>query len=288
MSRNIGQTVCYHCQQPVKLVEVSRPITKTEANGYFDEYRGMLVANAVCTVCEAKYLAWVDCSAITTIGHLSREPNDRRLFVDLSFRSAFNDEPGVADAPRWCVDKATLSKTPWPCCSWCKAPFSFETSTRCFECDTDRSVHRSRLARNRYAKVGSLRLVQGTINVRAKNGGSVFWGDMRMVALRYWEPDQASSAYDTGTGGRWRTLATVADKRADDTKRCAPFVRYHAMRSGFPIGDFVTALIVACSMLAGEEWRKRAPKGDYNVSADKLEESDLAGVELLRLLGKEF
>jgi hypothetical protein len=105
MSRNLSRTDCYFCGDVPKLVEVPRPITAEEAGVYFAEYEGLLVANAECPRCGAKYLAWVDergyvrpelwCGMLVA----PRVPDDDIGFVDLSFRSTFNDEPGDADRP---------------------------------------------------------------------------------------------------------------------------------------------------------------------------------------------
>jgi hypothetical protein len=54
----------------------------------------MLVANATCPNCQARYLAWV-----------ARIPYRREWlsyegYEDLSYRSTFNDEPGLGDLPK--------------------------------------------------------------------------------------------------------------------------------------------------------------------------------------------
>ena len=81
----------------VKLEESPRPITNQGAGVYFAEYEGLLVANAHCPVCQTRYVAWVDES------QRFRYPRDRRNdelgYVDLSYRSSFNDEPGDGDLP---------------------------------------------------------------------------------------------------------------------------------------------------------------------------------------------
>lgn len=126
MSRNLAMTHCYYCHEEVKLDEEPRPITKEESGVYYDEYATMPVANATCTICEAKYLAWTHYPD----GQIGEGP-----FVDLSFRSTFNDEPGVPDTPRWQIKRiVTFEKTPWPTCSTCKAPYSYAGSTYCYEC----------------------------------------------------------------------------------------------------------------------------------------------------------
>ena len=84
MSRNLGRTTCYFCGGEVVPEQAMRPITMDEARCYFDEYRGMLVANSHCKECLAKYLRW--------------DP-ERTGIADLSFRSTFDDEAGPEDLP---------------------------------------------------------------------------------------------------------------------------------------------------------------------------------------------
>ncbi len=60
MSRNLNSTTCDQCGHDVELIEKPRPITVKDAGSYFKEYEGMLVANAECPMCMAKYLALVD------------------------------------------------------------------------------------------------------------------------------------------------------------------------------------------------------------------------------------
>ena len=103
MSRNLCDTACRICCGEVKLEGEPHPITADECSGYVDEYIGkLIVANARCESCNAKYLAWVavvpgsrmDC------GHWKRRGEwDDRPFVDMSFRRAFNDEPAPEDLP---------------------------------------------------------------------------------------------------------------------------------------------------------------------------------------------
>ena len=111
MARNLAGTDCDRCGFTPKLIEEPRLITKAEAGVYFDEYEGMVVANADCPECGAKYLAWVDDSQASwrsdpkyTSMMFQLEPSkpqDGLSFIDLSFRSSFNDEPGDGDLPDW-------------------------------------------------------------------------------------------------------------------------------------------------------------------------------------------
>jgi len=101
MSRNLCQTNCDFCDGRVSLEEPPRPIRHYEAGRYYNEFEGMLVADAECNACGAKYLAWVDETTRFKWGFSARraEACDEPPFVDLSFRSTFNDEPGKADMP---------------------------------------------------------------------------------------------------------------------------------------------------------------------------------------------
>lgn len=96
MSRNLCMTSCDRCQaDEVGLIERPRQITPDEAGVYFGEFRGMLVANAVCPDCGARYLAW--CQDNRPRG---RSPDYGERYFDLSYRKAFNDEPCKEDIPK--------------------------------------------------------------------------------------------------------------------------------------------------------------------------------------------
>jgi hypothetical protein len=104
MSRNLGETSCVICgadSEAIVLDEEPRPITQADAGRYFERYyKGQLiVAAAHCARCDAKYLAWIGATpnASADLKHWRRGPDQR--FVDLSFRSSFNDEPGPDDLP---------------------------------------------------------------------------------------------------------------------------------------------------------------------------------------------
>jgi hypothetical protein len=97
VSRNTCNTSCSICHDDVMLEGEPGPITRDEAGPYFDEYdrQGLVVANASCIGCRAKYLAWVRIG-----GRFPREPYEGGPpFIDLSFRAAFNDEPAPEDLP---------------------------------------------------------------------------------------------------------------------------------------------------------------------------------------------
>lgn len=116
MSRNLADRCCYFCQGDIKPQEEPKPITEEETGShYFNEYRGMLVANAECELCEAKYLAW--CSERTGMS-----PTEDGV-CDLSFRSTFNDEPGADDMPKYKITRhVSHTKEPWPTCEKCGKP----------------------------------------------------------------------------------------------------------------------------------------------------------------------
>lgn len=126
MSRNLCSTTCYFCGSTPALDEAPRPITRDDCGRYFDGrfgHRGMIVANATC-VCGAEYLAYVDDRAVPWLSGFHRqasgEPPDTHF--DLSFRSAFNDEPGESDYPKfpivWSREEDRLVRyVPPPCAS---------------------------------------------------------------------------------------------------------------------------------------------------------------------------
>lgn len=105
MSRNLCQVECQRCGAIPKRSEEPRPITENEAGVYFPQFRGLIVANADCPDCGAKYLAWVDETEVAWSRergwHDTQYHDGRREFFDLSFRSTFNDEPGEDDLPPW-------------------------------------------------------------------------------------------------------------------------------------------------------------------------------------------
>lgn len=129
MSRNLGQTDCEFCKGTVTLDEQSRPITEDETGPYFPEYRGMLVANATCRVCKAKYLAWVD--KRPTGKSWARHAEDERGFHDLSFRAAFNDEPADEDMPEFKIEMVP-QRTPWPKCE-CGGKQHYGMCVKCYK-----------------------------------------------------------------------------------------------------------------------------------------------------------
>src|SRR5690349_14739725 len=111
MSRNLCSTSCGQCPWSFMVLEEKpRPITKEEAGPYFNEYDGMLVANAKCPMCEALYLAWVNesCMGVRYVRGYPippREADEDLGYFDLSYRAAFNDEPWVTDLPIWKVHR---------------------------------------------------------------------------------------------------------------------------------------------------------------------------------------
>lgn len=105
VSRNLSKTECAQCGNVVTLDERPRPITKEEAGAYFDEYRSMLVANATCRSCGALYLAWCSPPSHWRWNWNHFTPSEGDEFFDLSYRSAFNDEPDPEDLGIWRVDQ---------------------------------------------------------------------------------------------------------------------------------------------------------------------------------------
>lgn len=114
MSRNLCQMNCNDCPAPrVALVERPRHITEADAGRYFREFAGLLVANAECPLCHAKYLAWVDETGRAPyqmngyVHVFDRCPSEYGVdYFDLSYRAAFNDEPAPDDLPTHDVEIA--------------------------------------------------------------------------------------------------------------------------------------------------------------------------------------
>lgn len=106
MSRNLNSTTCDFCGHDVELNENPRPITvKDTGIRIFKKFEGMLVADAECPMCFAKYLAWVDEATMVGNKHHHRSPNRYGGIVDLSFRKSFNDEPHEEDLPAYEVQQ---------------------------------------------------------------------------------------------------------------------------------------------------------------------------------------
>lgn len=109
MSRNLCSQSCGACGGEVIKTSENRRATTSDVKAH-DSYVGMLVADAECSECGAKYLAWVDIRGSQHYemykGHYMNEVFDLDEFKDLSYRSSFNDEPGEADLP---------VRYPWRC-----------------------------------------------------------------------------------------------------------------------------------------------------------------------------
>lgn len=97
MSRNLCRQTCDVCGSGVKRTG------RIYSLGGGD---GDLVSDASCSVCGAKYTAWVGPHCVKPgIGepYGSRECDLALVreygFFDLSYRSTFNDEPGLDDVP---------------------------------------------------------------------------------------------------------------------------------------------------------------------------------------------
>jgi hypothetical protein len=92
MSRNLCITHCAFCNGHIALEEAARPFSKEDSVVHYDEYSDIIVANASCDDCNAKYLAWVWVSE-NNIFYYDNSPVSDYGFFDLSYRSSFNDEP---------------------------------------------------------------------------------------------------------------------------------------------------------------------------------------------------
>ncbi|MBU2595831.1 hypothetical protein KJ713_03310 [Patescibacteria group bacterium] len=102
MTRNLGRTSCDRCGHPVvKLDSEPRLITRKEAGIDFDMFEGLMVAEAHCPICKAKYLAWVDETQTSYYGHpMGSITHPNRVpegYFDLSYESTFNNRPSEHD-----------------------------------------------------------------------------------------------------------------------------------------------------------------------------------------------
>lgn len=141
MSRNLGSTSCVQCPYdgPVELTESPLPVTcRTKLNPggdipngiYKDYYEGMMVANAQCPKCEAQYLAWITYPG----GYRFRIETDKSLpYLDLSFRSTFNDEPGEEDMARYEVTRTVIYERKKKCI-WCRGTRYTQAGILCRNC----------------------------------------------------------------------------------------------------------------------------------------------------------
>ena len=96
MSRNIGYARCKYCGSDVVLDGNPHPATPDEVWG---EYLGMIIENAECPECKAKYMAWRHWEHRDTDYWANPDWAENKKIMDLSFRSSFNDEPGDDDLP---------------------------------------------------------------------------------------------------------------------------------------------------------------------------------------------
>ncbi len=111
MSSNLCMTDCRFCGGPVRRTGPTRAL-----GAGLRYHAGMVVADAECRLCRAKYVAWVDDRMVppeatrwgstkprASAYELHEDPDD--YFFDLSFRHTFNDEPGEDDMPEVSVDE---------------------------------------------------------------------------------------------------------------------------------------------------------------------------------------
>lgn len=97
MSRNLDKTICAICSCAVEIT--GAPYVKQFPLGPAEEagYLTVVVADAECKVCGAKYSAWLnEPHRQKSVAHRMHPTGG---FYDLSFRASFNDEPGEGDAP---------------------------------------------------------------------------------------------------------------------------------------------------------------------------------------------
>lgn len=97
MTGSLGDTCCRICSGSIVLEEPSRPITEKECQACIEYFGELMVANAHCQYCGAKYLAWVS----QRVGHSNwSEPEPDGLpYIGLSFRASFSDMPAPEDLP---------------------------------------------------------------------------------------------------------------------------------------------------------------------------------------------
>lgn len=121
-STKIDRTDCLFCEGEVARTEKGRPVTLEECGSaqLFDKIRALIVADAMCLACRAKYLAWIDVRAVVD-GNAVPYPRTGDTIMALSFRSTFSDEPGPDDMPEFSVVWRP-ELTPWPRCERCGKP----------------------------------------------------------------------------------------------------------------------------------------------------------------------
>lgn len=93
MSRNLCRTNCRTCESSVVICGIPY-----KGTGHYKD--GLWMADAICTICETKYTAWIGPSSESYGGReVDRNMVREHGFYDLSYRSTFNDEPGKEDLP---------------------------------------------------------------------------------------------------------------------------------------------------------------------------------------------
>ena len=120
--RRLETTKCVYCKGDVAKVEKPRQITKKEAGPTYEHVKCLVVANAMCLACRAKYLAWIDARAVVD-GAPRPYSRCSDSIMDLSFRSTFSDKLGPDDMPEFSVVWRP-ELTPWPVCERCGKPRS--------------------------------------------------------------------------------------------------------------------------------------------------------------------
>lgn len=106
MSRNLGRTSCAICESTAIATQAPRALLPSEAGRQREEYekKCLMVADARCTICGTRYLAWVcwiDGSGrpVNPIDPALGAGARHDPFIDLSFWSHFDDEPSSQDLP---------------------------------------------------------------------------------------------------------------------------------------------------------------------------------------------
>jgi hypothetical protein len=116
----LNTTKCVFCEGEVGSTEKPRRIRPAEAGPTFEQVQCLIVADAMCLACRAKYLGWIDARAVVDG---APQPYARMgdSIMDLSFRSTFSDEPGPDDMPLYSVTWVPKLE-PWPVCERCGKP----------------------------------------------------------------------------------------------------------------------------------------------------------------------
>ena len=140
MSRNLARTDCYFC--PSKTVKLVGPPTAfadkySELANYHAEYSRLIVSDAECPLCGAQYTAWLNRPSGWPGGATSVDANN---YVDLSFRSTFDDEANPPDLPIYWVEQEhnNLRRGVWDVCGY-TSPGEDHEVANCRQCTAARA-----------------------------------------------------------------------------------------------------------------------------------------------------